>query len=179
MLLLSCIHYFSLPTGFLSIVKWAHGVEHPVPPVTPTDPFILLITRLQVWSNLIYFPLENLYYFGAHNILPISPAKQNWYSNIGCRFWAAHVVLDLLRLWREHSLRARARKAQQTDATSSKQDRAAEFDWYRQLIINLGYLPLTVHWSVDGGIGLSDVQVGICGTFAAIGQLLGQWRANA
>lgn len=158
--------------GFFSIVKWAHSVEHPATP-SPTDPIVLLLTRLQVWSNLLYFPLENLYYLGAHNILPISTASQNWYSNIGCRFWAAHVVLDLLRLWREHVIQSRKKDVSVTERYQQKKE------WFRQLIINIGYLPLTVHWSLDGGIGLSDVQVGICGTVAAIGQLIGQWNANA
>ncbi|CAO1627999.1 unnamed protein product [Parajaminaea phylloscopi] len=48
-----------------------------------------------------------------------------------------------------------------------------------ELWVNLGYLPLTVHWSCPNGIFNSQVWVGLFGTIAAVAGLRPGWRATA
>ena len=42
-------------------------------------------------------------------------------------------------------------------------------------VINSAYFPLTVHWSLETS-SFPDVGVGICGTTAAIAQLITAWK---
>lgn len=44
-------------------------------------------------------------------------------------------------------------------------------------VINAGYFPLTIHWSLEKS-SFPDIGVGICGTIAAIGQLYTAWKAT-
>jgi len=48
-----------------------------------------------------------------------------------------------------------------------------------EYIVNLGYLPLTVHWSLEKGIFSNPAWVGLFGTIAAIAQLRAGWKATA
>lgn len=48
-----------------------------------------------------------------------------------------------------------------------------------ELWVNLGYLPLTIHWSCPSGIFNSDVWVGIFGTVAAVSGFRPGWKATA
>lgn len=48
-----------------------------------------------------------------------------------------------------------------------------------ELWVNLGYLPLTVHWSCSSGIFSSEVWVGLFGTIAAVAGLRPGWKATA
>jgi hypothetical protein len=41
------------------------------------------------------------------------------------------------------------------------------------------YLPLTAHWSLEGGLWTSSWFTGLFGTLAAVGQLQAGWRATA
>ncbi|KAJ8293847.1 hypothetical protein OF846_003107 [Rhodotorula toruloides] len=45
--------------------------------------------------------------------------------------------------------------------------------------VQAGYLPLTAHWSLPGGILPNNTWVGICGTVAAVAGLKGVWRRTA
>ena len=118
------------------------------------------IQDAQVIVNLIYQPLENLAYLGQHGILPISAEWQTklWLESARC--WAVHVFLELYRLYlaRKEFLREK------------KSDEEA-FSWCREVVINLAYAPLTVHWSLRNGLGLSNFTIGLLGTIAAVGQL--------
>lgn len=48
-----------------------------------------------------------------------------------------------------------------------------------ELWVNLGYLPLTIHWSCPKGIFNSEAWVGLFGTIAAVSGLRPGWRATA
>ncbi len=47
-----------------------------------------------------------------------------------------------------------------------------------ELWVNLGYLPLTIHWSCATGI-ISDGWVGLFGTIAAMAGLRSGWKNSA
>ncbi|GAO52050.1 hypothetical protein SAICODRAFT_5664 [Saitoella complicata NRRL Y-17804] len=138
---------------FPSAVQWVLADDH-----TP-------LTFIQSIANLCYYPLEHTAFLASHNILPISPRTQSKLWLYACRFWAAYVILDLYRLFQQRK----------TAATEEE-----ERGWKREVMVNAGYAPLTVHWSLEGGLrGLGDEGVGLFGTVAAVGQLAKAWRAVA
>lgn len=47
-----------------------------------------------------------------------------------------------------------------------------------ELWVNIGYLPLTLHWSVSTGL-IPEVWVGVFGTIAAAAGLRSGWKASA
>ncbi len=47
-----------------------------------------------------------------------------------------------------------------------------------ELIVNLGYLPLTVHWSLKAGLFKNDVWVHVFGMVAAVYSFRGSWHAT-
>lgn len=121
---------------------------------------------------LFYCPVEAIAYLSSHNILSISPLTQNklWLSS--ARAWALYVGLQLLHLVEDNRLlrlRARAlersrghptpiiaskeKESEKTLSVEQVQTRRMwdELDDRKEAIlnefwVNLGYLPLTIHW---------------------------------
>ncbi|WVQ68386.1 uncharacterized protein L199_006594 [Kwoniella botswanensis] len=48
--------------------------------------------------------------------------------------------------------------------------------WKNDVMINIGYAPLTVHWSTPGGLWSSPLIGGSLGVVAAVGRLTAEWR---
>jgi hypothetical protein len=151
--------------GLLPIVQWLVSLERNPRPTRA----LLTIERLQGWSMLAYYPLEHLSYLCSHGIIPSTiPTIFSLFSSkhkrivldpnlLGvwsCRFWATYVVLQFAHLWEDRKLlqqRQRAlRKGKGTSLTlAEKQDLERRWDAYwSELIANVGYLPLTVHWYI-------------------------------
>lgn len=116
---------------------------------------------------IAYYPLEHLYYLRAHTILPAALAlpffKKSISLNTGkiglwsTRFWAAYVFLQFAHLREDHhllKLRERALnkvkgKGKASEEVTERADLARRWDaLINELIVNLGYLPLTLHWCV-------------------------------
>ncbi len=120
---------------------------------------LLTIERLQGWSMLAYYPLEHLYYMCSHSILkslpgqaPLDPTSLGLWST---RFWAAYVLLQFAHLKEDHKLFKKRQAALSKTIGKSKAGHktAEQVDLERrrdallnELVVNLGYLPLTVHW---------------------------------
>jgi hypothetical protein len=153
----------SIQLGLLPILKWLISLERS-PPATRN---LLTIERLQGWSMLAYYPLEHVYYLGSHGIIPTvitSPfslftSKKRKLSldldTIGlwsCRFWAVYVVLHFAHLLEDRKLLKQRynslRKAKGTGLTpAEKSEMRQRWDaFWSEVVINLGYLPLTIHW---------------------------------
>jgi hypothetical protein len=108
---------------------------------------------------LIYYPLEHAYYLAGHSILPLSPAQQAKYARWSCRAWGAYVVLQLVHLKEDWKLvKERERALERDFARGTVETTGAEAERLREgvrkrknaiwneLVGNIGYLPLTVHW---------------------------------
>lgn len=80
--------------GLLPMVQYMNYLEYN----PPSSKIALTIERLQNWSNIIYYPLEHIYWLGAHQVIPISEEKTNKIGMWSCRFWAAYVILEYGRL---------------------------------------------------------------------------------
>ncbi|CEG69821.1 hypothetical protein RMATCC62417_05825 [Rhizopus microsporus] len=172
--------------GLLPMVQYMNYIEYN----PPSSKIALTIERLQNWSNIIYYPLEHIYWLGAHQVIPISEEKTNKIGMWSCRFWAAYVILEYGRLAeqyrnlrnRETSLLKRI-KAGDIETHEDPEAEMAAIKAERSSMIvntciNTGYLPLTVHWSLEKS-SFPDVLVGVFGGFASIFQIYAAWQSTA
>ncbi|KAI7907064.1 peroxisomal biogenesis factor 11 [Cokeromyces recurvatus] len=172
--------------GLLPMIQYMNYLEyHP-----PSTKLALTIERLQNWANIIYYPLEHIYWLGAHDVIPLSEEKTNKIGIWSCRFWAAYVILEYGRLMeqykdlkrRETGLLKRIKAGDietcedpEAEMASIKAERITMFV---NTCINTGYLPLTIHWSLEKS-NFPDVLVGVFGGFASIFQIYSAWKATA
>jgi hypothetical protein len=129
-----------------------------------------------------------------HKVIPVEDKTMNSIGYWSCRFWAAYVILEFIRLRDEYKqLKRKERRlarevGDKSSAASSSSSSAATEQEHLELqmarnrltigtIINTAYLPLTVHWSLENST-FPDIGVGICGTIAAIAQFYTSWKAT-
>ncbi|KAI0775073.1 hypothetical protein BD413DRAFT_292811 [Trametes elegans] len=188
--------------GLLPIFQWMISLERNPSPTRK----LRTIERLQGWSMLGYYPLEHLYYLLSHSIisdkLPLPsatafvpfirtrPSDKHIPLDLGTlgtwstRFWAAYVVLQLAHL-REDSklvqLRERSLGKTKTGATPAEKEeiRQRKKAITNELIVNLAYLPQTIHWSTEKGIFENEIWLDICGFIAGIASWKSGWEATA
>jgi len=146
------------------------------------------IAYLQISVNVLYQSFENLAYLGQHKVLPIGKKRQNSFWLGSSRFWMAYVVLEFWRLKRDWELSLKG-KAVDRKVDIEEDPRWYEVGyvmkskgkkslWLKQVWSNMAYAPLTMHWSVDGGV-LSPLSVGTFGTIAGIIGLHQEWNQSA
>lgn len=103
-------------------------------------------------------------------------AKENWLWLWSCRFWAGHVAGEFLRVGREIYLeKQKVKKGEIVTEEEKKQHRG---QWVRDVISNSAWAPLTVHWSVDGGV-VGPRAVGFFGVIAGLVSFERAWKATA
>lgn len=150
-------------TGLLPIVQWLVSLERKPPPTRR----LLTIERLQGWAMLAYYPLEHLSYLVSHGVIPSKiPTIPSLFSSTvkymtldpsvlgmwSCRFWAIYVALQFAHLREDKKLlqqqQRTLRKGKGTSLSpAERQDLQERWDSYwSELIANVGYLPLTIHW---------------------------------
>jgi hypothetical protein len=120
---------------------------------------------------LFYYPLEHLSYLVSHSILPASvPSPRSLIgtsskpvhldvNKLGIwstRFWAAYVALQFAHLREDAKLlgkRERAvlkAKGKGVNLEAEKAEVRRRWDaLLNELVVNLGYLPLTIHWLAE------------------------------
>ncbi|EGN91910.1 hypothetical protein SERLA73DRAFT_191823 [Serpula lacrymans var. lacrymans S7.3] len=180
--------------GILPIVQWLISMERNPPPTRK----LLTIERLQGWSMLVYYPLEHLYYLRAHELIPaIIPSVASFFNRSSkptslnanalslwsCRFWAIYVFLQFAHLSEDRKLlklREKNLKKGKGLAPEEKEDIRNRWDAYwNEFIVNVGYLPLTIHWSLEQGLFKDEVWVGLFGLIAGIASFRSGWKATA
>ncbi|EIW83996.1 hypothetical protein CONPUDRAFT_43523, partial [Coniophora puteana RWD-64-598 SS2] len=180
--------------GLLPIVQWMMSLERNPPPTKRLQN----IERLQGWSMLGYYPFEHLYYLRAHDIIPATlpllalgvpkPATLNLHAGKlamwSTRFWAAYVVLQIAHLWEDRGLLIQ--KERQLKVGNKRLDveekRDLENKWdalLNELVVNIGNLPLAIHWSLQKGIFTNDIWTTAFGFLAAVASFRGAWNATA
>lgn len=107
-----------------------------------------------------------------------------------------YVGLEFLSLWsrrqalqmRGKAFEVRVRQNANTGGTSGPEDPIREqqaelytdwVGWYEDIVVNLGYAPLTVHWSLYQGLWTSQVWTGVFGTVACMAGVRSRWRQMA
>lgn len=166
---------FARLVGYPAIHSWGISTYN-TPSPTEKGAIPRWIEDTQVLVNLAYQPLENLAYLSSHDILPFSKSTENKLWLWSCRCWAAHVGVELYRL---HLVRRQYLRSTEVGEKTKKEQEILSFTWVREVIINLAYAPLTIHWSLEKGLpGLTERGVGFCGVVAAIGQLSKVWETT-
>lgn len=117
---------------------------------------------------LAYYPLEHIYYLCSHGIIPSSvPTLSSLFSSnakpialntdkIGiwsCRFWALYVLLQFAHLREDRKLlqlreRSLSKAKGKASAVSGELEELRQRwdSYWNEILVNVGYLPLTVHW---------------------------------
>lgn len=137
------------------------------------------IVSVQVVANIAYQYLENMAYLSSKGVWGWNTERQNKAWAWSSRFWAVHVVLDFVRLWRERAVRQKERKAgwKGREEEAETEENEWRIKWRRSLLVNVAYAPLTVHWSLEQGL-VSDSWVGVLGSVAGIAGLKEVWRKS-
>ncbi|CAG8480408.1 9887_t:CDS:2 [Paraglomus brasilianum] len=168
--------------GLLPLVQWMIHIEHHPPPSTT----LLFINRLQNLTMILYYPLEHIWWLAYHKVIDIAESKMNRIGIWSCRFWAAYVFLEfwaLLQQWQllKKKERGIVKKVDAQEADILREHKAVQTEKeqiVRSTLINVGYLPLTIHWSLENS-SFPDVGVGFFGTLAAVYQTIGCWKSTA
>ncbi|KAK9453659.1 hypothetical protein V1511DRAFT_504131 [Dipodascopsis uninucleata] len=159
---ISDVRTFNRLWGLIAMLRWAIDTLER----SPSDSILRLIAYSQVIVNTLYQVIENAAYLGSLNIVPISKRSIDRFWLISSRLFAAHVILEYIRLIR----------VRQVSAKELLMDKSAKELWWRQLIVNTAYFPLTIHWSSKGF--LSDTVVGLLGTIAGGVRVVPLWQAK-
>ena len=163
--------------GLLGIWVWVKGLYD----APPQDGLLRTVAWAQVWVNVLYQGLENGAYLASHRVVLWPDEKINRWYLWSSRFWMAHVGLEFGRLGREWVLRKRVAEARggKAEEVEVKMERLqVEGRWWRDVVVNAAYAPLTVHWSVEGGV-LGEGVVGGLGMVAGWVGLRELWRETA
>ncbi|CAL3966409.1 hypothetical protein PZA11_003071 [Diplocarpon coronariae] len=123
------------------------------------------IAAAQVLINIAFQSLENGAYLASKGVLGWSGEKQGRAWVWSSRFWAAHVGLEFVRLGRERVVRGKGGKKE-------------EEGWWRELVVNAAYAPLTIHWSLKKGL-MSELWVGVFGSVVGVVKMREIWRQSA
>ncbi|KAH6566471.1 hypothetical protein BASA50_011364 [Batrachochytrium salamandrivorans] len=182
--------------GLIPLFQWIILSEKNPSP----SPVIRTLTRLQNLVNVIYYPLEHVYWLGLHQVIPISEKTRDKIGMWSCRFWAAYVLLYFYQLFEEKRMLDVRRYNLKRIASASKTSAANEMDMAGMpdaadikaerfaireeskalainTLINAAYLPLTIHWSLETS-SFPDIGVGLLGTVAAVAQIYTAWRST-
>ncbi|OCK93253.1 uncharacterized protein K441DRAFT_662039 [Cenococcum geophilum 1.58] len=150
------------------------------------------VTWGQVAACAAYQALENGAYLASKGVLNTA----GWSGEVGakrqarwwvwsCRFWAAHVGLEGVRLgalWyyrrREEDEGKGVGDGEKEEKLSREERRKEDRIWWCNAVSNMAYAPLTVHWSVEEGV-VGDAWVGFLGMVAGAVALREEWRHTA
>lgn len=158
--------------GLIPLYQWIkYSEEYPAP-----SKKLQWIIRLQNLVNVLYYPLEHLYWLGAHSVIPISPQTRDKIGMWSCRFWASYVILYFYQLFEEFKM-LQQKKLPKPTLEELKVIQSEQRVLLLNTVVNSAYFPLTVHWSLEKS-SLSDLGVGVFGTIAAIGQIILAWKAS-
>ncbi|OBT90693.1 hypothetical protein VE02_00491 [Pseudogymnoascus sp. 03VT05] len=167
--LCSDVRMFARLFGLFGMWQWGKSAL-----LSPSaDPVERGIVNAQVLVNTIYQLLENGAYLSSKGVLGWTPEKQGWAWMWSSRCWATHTALEFVRLARERQVRKRKAVVGEKGEEAVK-----DLAWKREVWINAGYAPLTIHWSLEGGI-ISPLTVGLLGAFVGAVKMNRLWEATA
>ena len=156
--------------GLIGIYKW--GKSTVLSP--PGDEVLRQIAYAQVLSSIFFQFLENGAYLSSKGVMGWSPELQGRAWQYSTRFWLMIVALNFVRLYREAVLRAqrgtpeqRRTDGPQGDVITDRDEAEWSAKWRKDLVTNLAWAPLTVHWSLEQGL-VSEFWIGLLGSVAGV-----------
>ncbi|KAI5863171.1 hypothetical protein GGS23DRAFT_609625 [Durotheca rogersii] len=173
------------------VAKWraqraASRAEKARPAAADDDPVETAISWAQLAACLVFQTLENGAFLSAKGVLGWPAGAQGRAALWGARFWAAFVGLELARLAREASRRARRTRAERF-GTGAAAKTAAEVErdeaewaagWRRAVARNLAWAPLTLHWGSEAGL-LGEMAVASLACVPGVIQIRDLWARTA
>lgn len=171
--------------GLLGIYAWGKSVY--LDP--PKDKVLRWIAYTQVALNACFQTIENRAYLAGKTIISREAQLQlkDWCWS--SRFWCAHTTLEFIRLYRTKKIwEAEDRAASQNkkgegawwsgdeEAKAKRETEVA--GWWKDLVVNAAYYPMTFHWSLESGL-LTEIQIGILGVIAGGTGLREVWKKTA
>jgi len=169
--LISDYRMFTRLWGLLAIWRWGKGV---FVESTESDLILKRISEVQVIANIFYQYLENGAYLSSKGVLGWSKERQGRAWVWSSRFWMLHVGLDFVRLGREIVLR---KEKEQKSEVEEEGEREWKAKWRKDMVVNLAYAPLTVHWSLEKGL-VTEFWVGLLGSVAGWTGLKVLWHST-
>lgn len=183
--------------GLLDLYIWARSTcRDQLPENAGTKEKTL---RFLTWASIVscvgFQVLENGAYLSSKGALTtaswtgdVGKARENQWWLWSSQFWAAYVGIQLVQLAVVRYYRSSS-SAIEVKGDGEKEDKIRmeeriraekeeNWHWWKDVISNLAYAPMTLHWSVEQGL-LSDLGVGICGVIAGGSLLAGAWRRTA
>ncbi|CAJ0641759.1 1574_t:CDS:2 [Entrophospora sp. SA101] len=153
--------------------------------LTYSSPLLLNLRRLQNILMLLYYPLEHTWWLSFHKIIPIPEDLMNKIGVWSCRFWAIYVLVQFSCSYLEWKIVKRKKLEliksidfDEKDANSKIRLRKDHERIVREVFTNIGYFPLTLHWSIPNSI-FPEIGEGIFGTIAAYYELSGAWKSHS
>ncbi|VBB86524.1 Putative PEX11C peroxisomal biogenesis factor 11 isoform C [Podospora comata] len=152
--------------ALLGIYSWGRSiVSSPTTSITAkTLDYIRLVLCVLLQG------LENGAYLSFRGVMGWSPEQQGKAYKWSARFWGAFVGIEIGKLLAERV----GRKVQKKDGEEEKKEAR---EWKRKLAKSLAWAPLTVHWSVDGGLpGVTEGVVGLLASVPGVIQMGDLWE---
>lgn len=170
--------------GFIPLWIWAaKTLRHP-----PKDPYIHVLTVLQVLANTVYQMMENGGFLATKGVVSKRFVERwggvdKWYL-WSVRAWLGHIILQFGVLWRQYVLRkSRVSAEKARGVTMGKEDQEAlrleVRAWKKSLMNSAFWAPLAVHWSSEQGIGVPGSVTGFGGFMAGSWGFWDLWAATA
>ncbi|KAF2011258.1 hypothetical protein BU24DRAFT_453847 [Aaosphaeria arxii CBS 175.79] len=184
--------------GLAGIYTWARATLLAPAPKDRREKVLRAVEWGEIVASVGFQVLENGAYLSSKGALTTS----GWAGDEGkrrearwwvwsSRFWAAQVSLEFVRLfvkwlYFEGELGVKGGEGVD-DGEKEGKIRGEERErvwreekqlWWRDLVNNMAYFPMTMHWSSETGL-LSDAVVGFCGIFAGGVMLRHRWKATA
>jgi hypothetical protein len=191
--------------GLVGLYMWARSAYHtpsdkndnPSPNKARKERVLRTLEWAEIASLVGFQVLENGAYLASKGVLTGrawtgeegSRKEARWWM-WSCRFWAVYVALELARLGieryygtAEHDALTEEEKRALGDGEKEGKLLLEERQrknrlWWRDMVSNLGYMPMTLHWSVEEGL-LRDWGVGILGVVAGGALLVDAWGKTA
>jgi hypothetical protein len=184
--------------SLLDLYTWARATYHdPLPENAGTkEKTLRSLTWAAIASLVVCEILENGAYLSSKGALTTASwtgdagkARENQWWTWSARFWATYVGIELVRLGVVRYYRSSSSSAAAVNGDGEKEDkirleekaraeREENWVWWKDLVSNLAYAPMTLHWSLEQGL-LSDAGVGLCGMVAGGSSLVDAWRRTA
>ncbi|KAF7542621.1 hypothetical protein G7046_g10138 [Stylonectria norvegica] len=138
--------------------------------VDKPDRFNTVVEGAQIAALTTYHVLEASVFLSSKKVLTWSPRAQANMSKWCVQAWAAYVAMDVTKMLVE---RSRKKKSGEEAA-----DAKWKTEWNTNFLRTLAWAPLTVHWSLPGGI-LPEVVVAFLAAYPSTGLMRDLWRSTA
>lgn len=130
---------------------------------------------LQLGSGVALQVLENGAFLSMKGVLKWDPKTTGWAFTWSARFFAASVGLEIGRLLVERVRKETGDKGEKEAAVALAEWRR---EWTTSFVKMCAWAPLTLHWSVEGGV-VSDMAVGALATVPGVIGITRLWKSTA